>query len=164
MCSSDLPYPPGGIADLIGRPLAAAMEKSLRQSVVITNRTGAAGAVGNAAAANARPDGYTVLAAINSVVVIPEADKLFNRKPAFTLEQLAPVALISADPVILVVHSSLPVKSVKELVALAKSRPNQISYTSSGIYGALHVPFEMFTHAAGIRMRHIPTKIGRAHV
>jgi len=155
-----VPFPPGGVGDLVGRPLAASMEKTLKQSVVVTNRSGAAGAVGNAAVANAKPDGYTVLAAITSVSIIPEADKLFNRPPAYTLNQLAPVALVSADPVFVVVHSSLPVKSIKELVQLAKSKPNQISYSSSGIYGALHVPTEMFAHAAGIKMRHVPTTGG----
>lgn len=155
-----VPFPPGGVADITGRPTAAAMEKILRHPVTITNRPGAGGAVGNAAVANAKPDGYTMLMALSSISVIPEADKLFNRKPAYSLDQLFPVALISADPVILVVHPSLPVKTLKEVIALANKRPGELSFSSSGVYGALHMPMEMFLHAANLKMRHVPTTGG----
>ncbi|MBX3651782.1 MAG: tripartite tricarboxylate transporter substrate binding protein [Burkholderiales bacterium] len=155
-----VPFPPGGVADVTGRPTAAALEKALKQPVAVTNRPGAGGAVGNAAVANAKPDGYTVLMALSSITVIPEADKLFNRKPAYTLDQFAPVALVSADPVILVVHPSLPVKTVKEVIALARKQPGELSYSSSGVYGALHMPMEMFLHAAKLKMRHVPTTGG----
>ncbi|HEY7655591.1 MAG TPA: tripartite tricarboxylate transporter substrate binding protein [Burkholderiales bacterium] len=153
-------FPPGGVADITARPTAAAMEKILKQPVNVTNRPGAAGAVGNAVVANAKPDGYTVLMALSSISVIPAADELFNRKPAYSLDQFAPIALVSADPTILVTHPSLPVKSVKELVALARSKPNELTFSSSGIYGALHMPMEMFIHAAKIKMRHLPTPGG----
>jgi tripartite-type tricarboxylate transporter receptor subunit TctC len=126
----------------------------------VVNRPGAAGAVGNAAVANAKPDGYTILMALSSISVIPAADELFNRKPAYTLDQFAPIALITADPTILVVHPSLPVKTAKELVALARSRGGELSFSSSGIYGALHMPMEMFLHAAKLKMRHVPTTGG----
>jgi len=155
-----VPFPPGGVADITGRPTAAALEKVLKQPVSITNRPGAGGAVGNAAVANAKPDGYTVLMALSSITVIPEADRLFDRKPAYSLDQLAPVALISADPVILVVHPSLPVKTLKEVVALARKQPGELSFSSSGVYGALHMPMEMFLHAAKLKMRHVPTTGG----
>ncbi len=155
-----VPFPPGGVADITGRPTAVAMEKALKQPVTVTNRPGAGGAVGNAAVANAKPDGYTLLMALSSITVIPEADKLFNRKPAYTLDQLAPIALISADPMILVVHPSLPVKTVKDVIALAKKQPGELSFSSSGVYGALHMPMEMFMHAAKIKMRHVPTTGG----
>src|SRR4051812_47096770 len=118
-----VPFPPGGVADVTGRPTAAAMEKILKQPVVITNRPGAGGAVGNAAVANAKPDGYTILMALSSISVIPAADVLFDRKPAYALDQFAPVALITADPTILTAHPSLPVKTLKDLVALALSKP-----------------------------------------
>ena len=155
-----VPFPPGGVADITGRPTAAAMEKLLKQPVVVTNRPGAGGAVGNAAVANAKPDGYTILMALSSITVIPAADALFARKPAYSLDQFTPIALISADPTLLVVHPSLPVKSLKELVALARSKPGQMSFSSSGIYGALHMPMEMFLHAAKLKMRHVPTNGG----
>lgn len=155
-----VPFPPGGVADTTGRPTAAALEKILKQPVAVTNRPGAGGAVGNAAAANAKPDGYTLLMALSSISVIPEADKLFNRKPAYTLDQLDPIALISADPMILVVHPSLPVKTIKEVIALARKQPGELSFSSSGVYGALHMPMEMFMHAAKLQMRHVPTTGG----
>lgn len=151
-----VPFPPGGSVDLIGRPLAATMEKTLKQPIVVTNKTGAAGAVGNAYVAAAEPDGYKLLIAISSIVIIPEADKLFNRTPAYTLAQLAPVARLSADPVVMVVRSESPWKSVKEFVDDAKKRPGALSYSSSGPYGSTHVPAEMFAQAVGARMRHIP--------
>ena len=153
-------FPPGGVAEITARPTAAAMEKILKQPVTVVNRPGAAGAVGNAAVANAKPDGYTILMALSSISVIPAADELFNRKPAYSLDQFAPIALVSADPTILVVHPSLPVKTLKELTALARSKPGQMSFSSSGIYGALHMPMEMFLHAAKLKMRHVPTAGG----
>ena len=155
-----VPFPPGGVADLTGRPTAIALEKVLKQPVVIANRPGAGGAIGNSLVANAKPDGYTLLMALSSISVIPEADKLFDRKPAYTLDQLAPLALISADPTILVVHPSLPVKSLKELIVLAKAKSGQMSYSTSGIYGALHMPMEMFLHAANLKMRAVHTNGG----
>ncbi len=153
-------FPPGGVADITARPTAAAMEKVLKQPVSVTNRPGAAGAVGNAAVANARPDGYVILMALSSISVIPAADELFNRKPAYSLDQFAPVALVSADPTILVVHPSLPVKTLKELAALARSKPGQLSFSSSGVFGALHMPMEIFLHATKLKMRHVPTTGG----
>lgn len=155
-----VPFPPGGVADITGRPTALALEKVLKQPVVIANRPGAGGAVGNSLVANAKPDGYTLLMALSSISVIPEADKLFDRKPAYTLDQVIPIALITADPTILVVHPSLPAKSVKELIALAKSKPGQMSYSTSGVYGALHLPMEMFLHAAKLKMRAVHTNGG----
>jgi len=153
-------FPPGGVADITARPTAAAMEKVFKQPVSVLNRPGAAGAVGNSAVANAKPDGYTILMALSSISVIPAADELFNRKPAYSLDQFAPIALVSADPTILVVHPSLPVKTTKELVALARSKPGQLSFSSSGVYGALHMPMEMFLHATKLKMRHVPTTGG----
>ena len=151
-----VPFPPGGVAELVGRPLAHSLEKALKQPVVVTNKPGAAGAVGNAFVATSEPDGYKLLMALSSISAIPEADKLFNRKPAYTLDQLTPIARITADPTVLVVQASAPWKSVKELVDDAKKRPAQISYSSSGIYGALHVPTEMLAVAAGMKLRHVP--------
>src|SRR4051812_7843428 len=154
------PFPPGGVADLTARPVAAALEKVLKNPVVVVNKTGAAGAVGMSFVANSKPDGYNLLMALSSISIIPEADKLFDRKPAYTLDQLIPIALISADPTILVVHPSLPVKTLKELIALAKAKSGQMSYSTSGIYGALHMPMEMFLHAANLKMRAVHTTGG----
>lgn len=150
------PFPPGGVADLTARPVAAAMEKVLKNPVVVVNKTGAAGAVGMSFVANSKPDGYTLLMALSSISIIPEADKLFERKPAYTMDQLMPIALISADPTIFVVNASRPWKSVKEFVDDAKKRPGEISFSSSGVYGTLHMATEMFSHAAGIQLKHVP--------
>jgi tripartite-type tricarboxylate transporter receptor subunit TctC len=106
--------------------------------------------------ATSKPDGYTLLLALSSISIIPEADKLFGRPPAFTVDQFAPVALISADPTILVVRTESPWKTAKEFIEDAQKRPNQISYSSSGIYGTLHMAMELLSHGAGIKLRHVP--------
>jgi tripartite-type tricarboxylate transporter receptor subunit TctC len=151
------PFPPGGVADLTARPVAAAMEKVLKNPVGVVNKTGAAGAVGMQYVATSKPDGYTLLLALSSISIIPEADKLFGRPPAFTVDQFEPLALISADPTILVVRSESPWKTAREFIEDARKRPGQISYSSSGIYGTLHMAMELLSHAAGIKLRHIPT-------
>jgi tripartite-type tricarboxylate transporter receptor subunit TctC len=132
------------------------MERLLKQPVVVSNRQGAGGAVGMAAAANAKPDGYTIMTALSSISVIPEADKLFNRTPAYQMAQFAPIALVTADPTILVVPADSPWRTLAEFVADAKKRPGEISYSSSGLYGTLHLAMEMFAHAAGIKLKHVP--------
>jgi tripartite-type tricarboxylate transporter receptor subunit TctC len=150
------PFPPGGVADLTARPVAAAMEKLLKNPVGVVNKTGAAGAVGMSFVATSKPDGYTLLLALSSISIIPEADKLFDRPPTFTVDQFAPIALISADPTILVVPADKPWKTAAEFIADAKKRPAQISYSSSGVYGTLHMAMELLSHAAGIKLRHVP--------
>jgi tripartite-type tricarboxylate transporter receptor subunit TctC len=132
------------------------MEKVLKSPVGVVNKSGAAGAVGMSFVANSKPDGYTLLLSLSSISIIPEADKLFDRKPAYTMDQLTPIALISADPTILVVHADRPWRSVKEFVEDAKKRPGEISFSSSGVYGTLHMATEMLSHAAGITLRHVP--------
>ena len=151
------PFPPGGVADLTARPVAAAMEKVLKNPVGVVNKTGAAGAVGMQYVATSKPDGYTLLLALSSISIIPEADKIFDRPPAFTVDQFAPIALISADPTILVVPADKPWKTAKDFIEDAKKRPGQISYSSSGIYGTLHMAMELLSNSAGIKLRHIPT-------
>ena len=150
------PFPPGGVADLTARPVAAALEKALKNPVGVVNKTGAAGAVGMQFVATSKPDGYTLLLALSSISIIPEADKLFGRQPAFTVEQFAPLALISADQTILVVPADKPWKTAKEFIEDAKKRPGQISFSSSGVYGTLHMAMELLSHAAGIKLRHVP--------
>ena len=151
-----VPFPPGGVADLTGRPVAAAMEKTLGQKVVIENKAGAGGGIGMAQVAKSKPDGYTILMALSSISVIPEADKLLGRAPMYTLDQLAPIALVSADPTILVVRTESPWTSVKDFIDDAKKRPGAISYSSSGIYGTLHVAMAMLADAAGVQLHHVP--------
>jgi tripartite-type tricarboxylate transporter receptor subunit TctC len=151
------PFPPGGVADLTARPVAAALEKVLKSPVGVVNKVGAAGAVGMQYVATSRPDGHTLLLALSSISIIPEADKLFGRPPAFTVDQFEPLALISADPTVLVVRTDSPWKTAGDFIDDARKRPGQISYSSSGIYGTLHMAMELLSHAAGIKLRHIPT-------
>jgi tripartite-type tricarboxylate transporter receptor subunit TctC len=154
------PFPPGGQADLAARPVAAALEKILGRAVVVENRQGAGGAIGNAAAARAEPDGHTLLMTLSSVVILPEADRLFDRKPSYELDQLVPIARVLADPGVLPVLSTSPYKTLQDLIDDAKQRPGQITFSSSGNYGAAHVPYEMFQQAAGIKLQHVPYRGG----
>ena len=149
-------FPPGGVADITARPTAIAMERVLKQRVIIENKPGAAGATGNAYVARSKPDGYTLLMALSSISVIPEAERLQGHKPPYELSELAPIALISADPVVLVVREDAPWKTVKDFVRDAKERPGKISYSSSGIFGALHMPYTLLEHATGITLWHVP--------
>src|SRR3954449_7032702 len=122
-----VPFPPGGQADLAARPVAAALEKIFGRGVIVENRGGAGGGVGNAAAARAEPDGYTLLMTLSSLAVLPEADRLFERKPAYEVADLAPVARILADPTLLAVPASSPWRTLGDFVEDAKARPGGIA-------------------------------------
>jgi len=151
-----VPFPPGGVADTVARPVADALGKELKQTVVIENKAGAGGALGMGQVARAAPDGYTVLMALSSISVLPEADKLFGRRPAFTLNQFKPIARFTADPTVFVVRADAPWKSLAEFLADAKRKPGAFNYGSSGNYGTMHVPMEMLKADADFRMVHIP--------
>jgi tripartite-type tricarboxylate transporter receptor subunit TctC len=155
-----VPFPPGGVADIVGRPLAAQMEKSLKQPVVVTNRTGAGGSVGMAAVAKSPPDGYTILMALSSISIFPVSDRIMGRTPAYEMKDFAPIALVTADPTVLVVGADSPWKTLQEFVASAKAYPGKINYSSSGVYGTLHVAMEIFANAAGIKLFHVPYQGG----
>jgi tripartite-type tricarboxylate transporter receptor subunit TctC len=154
------PFPPGGTSDLTARQVAPVLERIWKQPVVVQNRPGAAGATGAQFVANAAPDGYTLILHLVSISALPERDKLFGTTPAYTRDQFVGVARLTADPPMLVVHPSLPAKNLKEFVALAKRKPGEMIFSSSGLYGASHVPYEMFLQAAGLKMRHLPTTGG----
>ena len=151
-----VPFPPGGVADITARPVAEAMGRFLKQPVVVENRAGAGGGVGMQYVSRAKPDGYTVLLALSSISIIPEADKVLGRDPMFQLNQLVPIARFTADPTVLAVRAEGPYKSVADLIAAAKKSPGTIPYGSSGNYGTMHVPMEMLTGAAGTKMLHVP--------
>ncbi len=155
-----VPFPPGGIADITGRPLAVAMSKTLGQNIVVENKAGAGGAVGHAYVAKAKPDGYTIMTALSSIVVIPEADKVNGRPSTYQMSDFAPIALVSADPTILLVPADAPWKTLKDLIDDARSRPGKISYASSGVYGTIHTCFEMLAQAANVKFLHVPYKGG----
>src|SRR5271163_2421514 len=152
-----VPFPAGGQADLAARPVALALQNILGQSVIVDNRAGGAGgSIGNAIAARAEPDGYTLLMTLSSLAVLPEADRLFDRPPVYEVAQFAPIARVLADPTLLAVPASAPWKTLQDFVDDAKKRPGQIPYGSSGPYGTLHVAMEMFAASAGIKLLHVP--------
>jgi len=155
-----VPFPPGGVADIVGRPLAAQMEKTLKQPIVVVNRTGAGGAVGMASVAKAAPDGYTILMGLSSISIFPVSDRINGKTPSYEMKDFAPIALITADPTVLVVSADSPWKNLKEFVESAKAYPNKINYSSSGVYGTLHVSMEIFANAAGIKLFHVPYQGG----
>jgi tripartite-type tricarboxylate transporter receptor subunit TctC len=155
-----VPFPPGGVADIVGRPLAASMEKALGQPVVVVNRTGAGGAIGMAAAAKAAPDGYTILMALSSISIFPVSDPMQGKPAPYQISDFMPIALVTADPTVLVVSASSPYRTIQDFVAAAKANPGKINYSSSGIFGTLHVAMEMFAGAAGIELFHVPYQGG----
>jgi tripartite-type tricarboxylate transporter receptor subunit TctC len=151
-----VPFPPGGLADIVGRPVAEAMSRDLGQPVVIENKGGAGGGIGMGQVAKAAPDGYTVVMALSSYSVLPEADAIIGRTQMYSYQSLRPIARFTADPTVLAVRADAPWKTVKDFVEDAKKRPGAINYGSSGNYGTMHVPMEILAQNAGIRMTHIP--------
>ena len=151
-----VPFPPGGLADLVARPVAEAMSRDLGQPVVIENKAGAGGGIGMSYVAKAKPDGYTVLMALSSLTVIPEADGVLGRAPMFALADLRPIARYTADPTVLAVRADAPWKTLKEFVDDAKKRPGVINYGTSGNYGTMHVPMEILSQTANIKMTQVP--------
>jgi tripartite-type tricarboxylate transporter receptor subunit TctC len=151
-----VPLAPGGIADITARPFAVPLAKELGQPVVVENRAGAGGAIGMSYAARQKPDGNTLLMALSSIVIIPEADKITGRPISYTLNQFTPIALVSADPTVLVVRADSPWKNIGDLIKAAKEKPGSLTYSSSGIYGTTHVAQAMLWQAAGVDMLHVP--------
>ena len=154
------PFPPGGAADVVGRPFAAVLEPIIKQPCVIETKAGAAGQVGAQFAATAKPDGYTLLIHIVSISGFAEVDKLFGRTPKFTRADFIPIARFTAGPVVLLTNEQQPYRTLKELVDDAKANPDKLVFSSSGLYGALHLPTALFMKAAGIKLRHLPTNGG----
>jgi tripartite-type tricarboxylate transporter receptor subunit TctC len=151
-----VPFPPGGVADTVARPVAQAMSRELKQSVIVENKGGAGGAIGMGQVAKAAPDGYTILMSLASMTTIPEADKILGRQSLFQMNQLKPIARFTADPTVLVVRADSPWKTVKDFVDAVRAKPGAYSYSSSGNYGTMHVPMEMLKAQANLRILHVP--------
>jgi tripartite-type tricarboxylate transporter receptor subunit TctC len=151
-----VPFPPGGVADTVGRPVAEALARILDQPVVVENKGGAGGGIGMAQVARSKPDGYTLLMALSSITILPEADRVLERPPMYQLKDLVPIARFTADPTVLVVRANSPWKTAKEFIEDAKSRPGVITFGSSGNYGTMHVPMEMLKQASNTYMLHVP--------
>jgi tripartite-type tricarboxylate transporter receptor subunit TctC len=154
-------FPPGGINDVVTRPAANALEGIFKQAIVVETKAGAAGGVGAQVAANARPDGYTLLSHNNGISSYAEVDKLFGRTPKATRADFIPLGRLCADPVLVLVNDQQPYKTLAEFVAGAKKSPEKIVYSSGGFYGASHLPVALLEKATGITgMRHLPTAGG----
>ena len=154
-----IPFPPGGGTDLVGRSVGNKLAEALGQKIVFDNRGGAGGNIGAELAARAEPDGYTmVIANIGAIAINPTL--LGSRLPYNPQRDLAPVTQTSDALNILMVHPSLPVRSVKELIGLARSRPNELSFSSSGVGATDHLAGELFNRMAGVMTIHVPYKGG----
>lgn len=154
------PFPPGGAADVVGRPLLAALEPLMKQPVVMETKAGAGGQVGAQFFATAKPDGYTMMINFVSLAGFPEVDKVYGRPVKFTRDDFIPVVRITAGPLVLMCNDQQPWKTANELIEDAKKRPNEIIFASSGLHGALHVPMALLNKAAGLQMKHLPTQGG----
>ncbi len=148
-------YPAGGLTDGVARTLSAGLAETLGQPVIVDNRGGAGSAIGTDIVAKSAPDGHTLLVADQALITNPT---LYAKLPYDTLKDLQPVSMVGAASLAIVVHPSLPVRSVKDLVALAKSRPGQVNYASGGNGTATHLAGELFKQVAGVQMVHIPYK------
>jgi tripartite-type tricarboxylate transporter receptor subunit TctC len=150
-----VPYAPGGATDLTARLVGQKMQEAMKQNVLVDNRPGAGGVIGTDIVAKAAPDGYTVLIAVPAeIAILPHLQKM----PYNVARDLAPVSLAAVTPLILVVHPSLPVRSVKELIAFARARPGQLSYASAGTGGVQHLSGELLKVTMKLDMAHVPYK------
>ena len=155
-----VPNPPGGMNQITAQPLSAVIEKLTKQPAPVLNKPGGTAAVGTAYVATQKPDGYNILVTTPNLYLVVEKNKAQNVESPYRLEQIQPIALTSADPLVFTVQTESPYKSVKEFIADAKAKDGQLSYSSSGPYGVTHVPFAMFVNANGLKMRHVPTTGG----
>jgi tripartite-type tricarboxylate transporter receptor subunit TctC len=151
------PYTPGGSVDLVGRALAAGLSEIWGYQVIIDNRPGAGTQIGTEVVVRAEPDGYTMLCTSSAIAILSSMYKSMRFDPA---RDLSPIALVAVSPFMLVVNSSLPAKSVQELIALAKAQPGQITAASSGIGTTNHLSLEMFKAMARVDLLHVPYKGG----
>jgi tripartite-type tricarboxylate transporter receptor subunit TctC len=151
-----LPFPPGGGTDVVGRLVAQKLGQALGQQVIVDNRAGAGGRIGTDLVAKSPPDGYTLLLATSSVMGTGPA--LYRKLPFDMPQDFAPISLVAYTAYVLVTHPSVPAKSVRELVTLAKSKPGRLTYASSGAGGAAHLSGELFSSMAGVKMIHVAYK------
>lgn len=150
-----VPFAPGGPVDIVARGIAPRMSEILSQQIVVDNRGGAGSTIGTEMVANALPDGYTLLMVSGSYVMNPA---MVKKLPYDSVRDFAPISIVADVPSALVVHPALPVKTVKELIALAKARPGELNYSSPGRGALGHLAAEWFSSMAGIRMVHVPYK------
>lgn len=155
-----VPFPPGGGADTVGRPLASVAHQHLGQPVVVINKGGGSGAVGAQFVANARPDGYTLLHGLNPLTELPQVDQMLGRTPAFRKDQFIPIGQIAVTPFAVIVNAEHRWKTFQEFVAEAKQKPDEFQYASAGVYSTTHFMWELILKSTGLRLRHMPTTGG----
>jgi tripartite-type tricarboxylate transporter receptor subunit TctC len=154
-------FPPGGLNDIVTRPLATAMEPVLKQPVLVETKAGAAGQIGAQFAAAAKPDGYTLLSHNNGISGYAEVDKLFGRPVKTSRTDFIALARLVADPILLLVNDQQPYKTFKEFLDGAKAQPDKLVFSSGGLYGATHLPLAYLEKATGpLKLRHLPTAGG----
>ena len=149
------PYPPGGSTTILSRLVGQKLSEAWGQQVIIDNRGGGNTVIGNEAMAKAPPDGYTILLVTSAIVSLPH---LYATLPYDTMKDIAPVATISVSPQILVVNPKIPANTLQEFVALAKSKPGELNYASSGAGGPTHLAAVLFEQVAGVKLQHVPYK------
>lgn len=155
-----VPFPPGGGADTIGRPLASVAHQHLGQPMMVLNKGGGAGAVGAQYVANSKPDGYTILYGLNPLTELPQVDELLGRTPAFKKEQFIPIGQITVTAFAIIVPAESRWKTFQEFVDEAKQKPDEFQYASAGVYSTTHFMWELILQATGLRVRHMPTTGG----
>jgi tripartite-type tricarboxylate transporter receptor subunit TctC len=153
-----VPFPPGGPTDIVGRLMAQKLSEGLGQQIVVENRAGAGGTVGSDAAAKATADGYTLLYGSTSTLAI--APSLYPNLPYQPLQAFAPISLVSIGPIFVTVHASVPAQTLAEFIALARSKPGQLNYSSAGNGTPPHLAGELFKSVAGVNLVHVPYKGG----
>jgi tripartite-type tricarboxylate transporter receptor subunit TctC len=153
-------FPPGGGADTVARPLASVAHQYLGQPMVVINKAGGGGAVGAQFVANAKPDGYTVLHALNTVTEIPQVDQLLGRTPAFKKEQFVPIGQVTVTPFAIMVNTDSRWKTFEDFVTEARQKPEEFQYASAGVYSTTHFMWEMILKATNLKVRHMPTTGG----
>ena len=151
-----VPYPPGGGTDVIARPLAQKLSENLGQQVIVDNRGGAGGSIGMEYVAKSAPDGYTLVVGLTAQLAVNPS--LFPKLPYDPVKDFAPITLLGEQPYLLLVHPSVPAKSVKEFVTLARAHPGQLAYASSGNGSGAHLAGEMLKTMAHIDLVHVPYK------
>jgi len=151
------PFPPGGSVDVVGRILAAKLTENLGQQVIVDNRSGASGIIGTELVAKAPPDGYTLL--INTLPLVTN-EFLMPRMPYDPIKDFEPISMVTSSPSLVTVHPSVPARSVKDLIALAKSKPGQLNYSAAGVGTNPHIAGELFNLLAGVNIVAVQFKGG----
>lgn len=148
-------FPPGGAADLNARILTDPLGAVLKQPIIVQNKPGVGGALGTSYVVKSKPDGYTLSLSLSPVMVHPESEKIYGRKPMYEMNQLEPIALLSSDPMVILVKTDSPFKTLEDLIKAAKANPGKYNYAASGTYGPIHLSVEMLAYQAGVKFTQV---------